>query len=219
MFRTTPEAPEAAMSTTITDQVREFRRHAAAQLRMVEPHNRAQLAGEAHRWSERSLAAYEAHGDARTNITGALHLTGHAKLAAALNEEAQAKAALSWSKMSGKTNVGELTERAKALRSLVTQLSATPAAHAVADFRRHAAAVRRLTRRASDHPRTQAAIVEHRDACAHLAADMHTDVAFALETEHHLLERADRYRRDPSGVEYLNRQLALVRRVVKRAVR
>jgi hypothetical protein len=207
------------MSTTITDQVREYRRHAAAQLAMVEPHNRAQLAGRDDRWSKRSLDAYSAHGDARTSITGALHLAGHAKLAAALNEEAQVRAALSWSKMSGKTNVGELTERVKALRALVRQLSTTDAAKAVADFRRHAVAVRRLTRRASDNPRTQAALVGHRDACAQLAADMHTDVAYALETEHHLLDRAERYRRDESGRAYLRRQLALVRRVVKQATR
>jgi hypothetical protein len=207
------------MPTTIADQVQQYRRHAAAQLRIVEPHNRALLVGKDGSWSARSLAACSAHGDARTSITGALHLTGYAKLAAALNEEAQVRAALSWSKMSGKTNVGELTERAKALRDLVRQLSVTEAAKAVAEFRRHAAAVRRLTRRASDAPRTLAALAEHRDTCAHLAADMHTDVAFALETEHHLLERADRYRRDPAGVEHLNRKLAQVRRVVRRAVR
>jgi len=207
------------MPTTITDQIREYRRHAAAQLRMVEPHNRVQLEGRNARWSKRSLDAHSAHGDARSRITGELHLTGHRELAAALAEEAQVRAQLSWSKMSGKTNVGELTERLTALRALITGLAVTDTGRAVAEFRRHAAAVRRLTRRASDHPRTSAALAEHRDACAQLAADMHTDLAFALETEHHLLERAERYRRDPSGVEYLNRQLALVRRVIARATR
>jgi len=207
------------MSTTITDQVREYRRHAAAQLAMVEPHNRAQLAGRDDRWSERSLRAYSARGDARAAITGALHLAGHARLAAALNEEAQVQAQLSWSKMSGKTNVGELIERLDALREIVRQESVTPTGRAAADFRRHAAAVRRLTRRGSDHPRTAAALTEHRDECAQLAADMHTDLAFALETEHHLLERADRYRETEDGREYQRRQLALVRRVVKQATR
>jgi hypothetical protein len=207
------------MSTTITDQVREFRRHAAAQLRMVEPHNRAQLAGEAHRWSERSLAAYEAHGDARTSITGALHLTGYAKLAAALNEEAQAKAALSWSKMSGKTNVGELTERLSALRLLVSRLAVTETGRAVADFRRHAAAVRRLRRQGSKSTRSLTALAQHSNACHHYAAKLPTDVAFALQTEHNLLSRADRYRASEGGREGLNRELALVRRVVRRAVR
>lgn len=207
------------MSTTITDQVREHRRHAAAQLAMVEPHNRAQLAGRDDSWSKRSLDAYSAHGDARSAIVGQLHLLGYGRLAAALTEEAQVRAALSWSKMSGKTNVGELTERLDALRALVRQLAVTETGRAVAEFRRHAAAVRRLTRRASDHPRTQEAIVEHRDAGAHLAADLHTDLAYALETEHHLLERADRYRETEGGREGLNRQLALVRRVIRRAVR
>lgn len=207
------------MSTTITDQVREYRRHAAAQRRMVDARNRVHVAGSEPHWSERSLQASEAHQAARADIDTELRDAGHNVLAEALNAEAQVQSQLAWSKMSGKTNVGELIERRSAIRRIIREESATEAAKAVAEFRRHAAAVRRLTRRASDNPRTQAAIVEHRDAGAQLAADMHTDVAYALETEHHLLERADRYRRDPSGVEYLNRQLALVRRIVRRAVR
>lgn len=198
------------MSTTITDQIREYRRHAAAQLRMVEPHNRVQLAGRNSRWSKRSLDAYSAHGDARTAITGQLHLTGHAKLAAALTEEAHVRAALSWSKMSGKTNVGELTERLTALRALVRQLSVTETGQAVADFRRHAAAIRRLSRSGSDSARAVAALAKHSDACRQLTLSMGSDLAFALASEHNYLSR---------GNEGDRGQLALVRRVIARAAR
>jgi hypothetical protein len=220
MFRTTPEAPEAAMSTTITDQIATYRRHAAAQLRMTEHRNRAELAGRnTSRWSERSLQAYSAHGDVLTGITGQLHLTGQSKLAAALVEEAHALSALSWSKMSGKTNVGELTQRVSALRLLVNRLAVTDTGRDVADFRRHAAAVRRLSRRGSDSARSVAALAEHTNACRHYAAKLSTDVAFALATEHNLLSRAARYREIEGTREGMRDELARVRRVVRRAVR
>lgn len=208
------------MSTTIAEQVRTYRQHAAAQRRMVDARNRVHLAGGEPRWTERSLQINEARQAARSHITTALRDAGLDVLAEALNAEAQVQSQLSGSKMSGKTNVGELTERRSAIRRVIRDelTSATATGRAIAEFRRHAAAVRRLSCNGSDSPRTREAIVEHRDAAAHLAADLPTDLAYALETEHHLLERADRYRQT-GGREGLNRQLALVRRVIRRAAR
>jgi hypothetical protein len=224
MFRTTPEAPEAAMSTTITDQIREYRHHAAAQRRMVTARNRRHLAagekstGEAM-WTERSLQVTEAHQRARTDISIALQEADQRELASALAAEAQALSQLAWSKLKGKDNVGLLTYTVTVARRTIRQATATPAAKAVADFRRHAAAVRQLRRRGSKSTRSLTALAEHSIACHHYAAGLPTDVAFALATEHNLLSRAARYRASEGGRESLRHELALVRRVVKRAVR
>lgn len=206
------------MSATIASQITRYRRHAAAQRRMVTARNRVHLAGDRPLWTERSLLASEAHQDARSAIDTALRDAGHGELADALNAEAQVRSQLAWSTLSGKDDVATLTGQLSAILKIVRAAVVTPAAGQVSEFRRHAAAVRRLTRRASDSARTREALVEHRDTCANLAADLPTDLAFALESEHHYLERAEGYRANGGG-DWLRERLAVVRRVIRRAVR
>lgn len=206
------------MPATTANQITEYRRHAAAQRRMVTARNRVHLAGDQPVWTERSLLASEAHQEARSAIDTALRDAGHGELADALNAEAQVRSTLAWSTLSGKDDVATLTAQLAGICKIIRAATVTPAAEQVTEFRRHAAAVRRLTRRASDSARTQEALVEHRDACANLAADLDTDLAFALESEHHYLERAASYRANGGG-EWLGERLAVVRRVIRRAVR
>lgn len=205
------------MSATLTDQIASYRRHAAAQRRMVKPRNIAHLAGREFAWTARSLDAHEAHTDARLAIERQLAEADQRDLARALSAEANALSQLSWSQLSGKDNTGLITYSLTVARRTIRAATVTPVAEKVTEFRRHAAAVRRLTRRASDSPRTREALVAHRDAGAQIAADLDTGLAFALESEHHYLEHAATYRANGGG-KWLDDRLAVVRRVIRKAV-
>lgn len=203
------------MSATIADQIATYRRHAAAQRRMVKARNVEHLAGRAFPWTTRSLDAHEAHTDARLAIERELTEADQRDLARALSAEANALSQLSWSKLSGKNDTGLITYSLGVARRTIRAAVATPAAEKVTEFRRHAAALRRMT---GTSARSVEIAQDHRATCAQIAADLDTDLAFALESEHNYLRRAATYRATGGG-EWLSERLAVVRRVIRRAVR
>lgn len=208
---------------TITELITEYRRHATAQRRMVERRNRQHLAagGDVNNdpipWSERSFLANERHQEARGAIAARLQNAGHWALPDLLADEARLTRMLSWSKMSGKDNVDALARELSKTRRDIRRVTAPHVASQIAEFRRHAAAVRRIT---GDSPRSREALTDHRNVCTQIAEDLKftddTELAFALEAEHHYLLRADTFRVS-GGADWLRDRLAVVRRVIRRA--
>jgi hypothetical protein len=101
----------------VSELVRSYRAHAAANQHMVDRRNRAYLDGREAPWSKKSLATFEGHQQAMGEITRELTARRHFGIAQALTHERTGKSQLAWARMSGRGARAEAANRLREARS------------------------------------------------------------------------------------------------------
>jgi hypothetical protein len=136
---TTQTLVTAANLTALIDL---YRHHAAAQRRMVSSRNRVVVRSRNTvnpEWSERSLNAFNAHGDMMDAVRTRLGELGYGHLALQLQYEDTAYRRRAWRVISGETVSGNITHAIRTTRRVIAAIRAEVPTWTCADRMSHPA--------------------------------------------------------------------------------